>query len=282
MEQYKHQELHKERQKQQPATFSKYRPVTIPEKYGGRCTFCGAPLEPGVSFCTECGNAVKGIPCPRCGTLSFRSFCSNCNYPLNEQAKEALAEAEADPHFRKAVQLAHEMAELEKIIQAGGTSEEENERREALSAKNEDRSRERPDETVKLTEAHRSLLATYSELFDTPIGAPSKSHPAPAHERPGKHWSKEEAMAAYRAKAAELQTEMDAMMPPSASTPEEQRNFFSARKITTVELQLKPMGWICNYCGCTHRQPSECVEPELGGKWIIGEVETTVEKDLID
>ena len=273
MEQHKHQELHKEQEKRQTATFRRYRPTTIQELYGGRCTFCGQPLDPGAAFCMECGNAVKGIPCPKCGTLSFRNFCSNCNFPLTEQAQEALAEAKNDPHFRRAEQLARQMAELEQIIEGRdlkgrGTSEEVRE--------------EKPDESIRLTDEERRVLASYSELFSTPIVAPKPSVPTSHAVPTKKRLTKEEALAAYKAKAAELQAEMDAMMPPSAATPEEQRNFFSARKITVVELTLKPMSWVCNYCGCTHRQPSECVEPELGGKWIFGHVETTVERDLID
>ena len=106
MHQHKEQTLHLDREKHRSTTFSPYRQADIRKLYGGRCTFCGEPLDPGVAFCTECGNAVEGITCPRCGTVSHRSFCSNCNYPLNEQAQEAVAEAKADPHFRRAEHLA--------------------------------------------------------------------------------------------------------------------------------------------------------------------------------
>lgn len=87
---------------------------------GGGCTFCGAPLDNDERFCPDCGNPRGGITCPRCGTVSHRSFCSRCNTPLNELAREAVKQAKADPAFRRAEQLAAEMAELEgQILNAG-------------------------------------------------------------------------------------------------------------------------------------------------------------------
>ena len=82
----------------------------------------------------------------------------------------------------------------------------------------------------------------------------------------------EEAMHAYRAKAAEMQAALDAMVPDAEATPEEQRNYYSARRMP-VERKVKKTiqeceGWICNLCGCLHNKPQECAEPELGGRWI--------------
>ena len=59
------------------------------------------------------------------------------------------------------------------------------------------------------------------------------------------------------------------MLPPAGSTPQQQRNYFSARKIAVVHQQrtLTPVGWVCNFCGCTHSNPGECARPELGGQW---------------
>lgn len=289
MHQHKEQTLHLDREKHRSTTFSPYRQADIRKLYGGRCTFCGEPLDPGVAFCTECGNAVEGITCPRCGTVSHRSFCSNCNYPLNEQAQEAVAEAKADPHFRRAEQLAREMAELEAVIEEG---------RKAMKATGQPGATATgPYESCTLSDSNRRVLAAYSELFTdataptvNPIPAPpvnpapaSAAEPAAATHREQFSLSKlQDAVAAYKAKAAELQRQMDAMMPPSAATPEEKRNFFSARKITSVQLRMEVQGWVCNYCGCTHRQPSECMEPQLGGKWIFKEVEALTDTYLID
>lgn len=86
-------------------------------------------------------------------------------------------------------------------------------------------------------------------------------------------------MQLYKAKMAELQMHIDAMMPLTAATPEEQRDFFSARMIITtkVEIELIRQEWVCNYCGCHHKCPNECAEPQLGGKWIFEEKPKIVE-----
>lgn len=67
------------------------------------------------------------------------------------------------------------------------------------------------------------------------------------------------------------------MLPPAGSTPQEQRNYFCARKVAVVTKTTRRvcLGWVCNYCGCCHDQPSECTKPYLGGKWKYEDEETT-------
>lgn len=80
------------------------------------------------------------------------------------------------------------------------------------------------------------------------------------------------------------------MLPPAGSTPQQQRNFYSARKVQVKTLKKikveKRVGWICNLCSCRHSTPSECAMPELGGKWIYSSdtktVETTTETTIKD
>ncbi|MCF0174939.1 MAG: hypothetical protein HUJ95_06325, partial [Bacteroidales bacterium] len=66
-----------------------------------------------------------------------------------------------------------------------------------------------------------------------------------------------------------LNLTLSQMLPPAGSTPQEQRNYFSARKVavTTKNVKQLRLCWICNYCGCAHSHPSDCVKPYLGGKW---------------
>ena len=68
----------------------------------------------------------------------------------------------------------------------------------------------------------------------------------------------------------DLNSILAGMLPPAGSTPQEQRNYYSARKVaveTRVVTRVR-VGWVCNYCGCTHDNPSECCKPFLGGKWV--------------
>lgn len=67
------------------------------------------------------------------------------------------------------------------------------------------------------------------------------------------------------------------MLPPAGSTPQEQRNYHCARKVavTTRITSRVRVGWVCNYCGCTHDQPSECSKPYLGGTWKYEDITTS-------
>ena len=67
------------------------------------------------------------------------------------------------------------------------------------------------------------------------------------------------------------------MLPPAGSTPQEKRNYYCARKVavTTCMKRRIRVGWVCNYCGCTHDRPSECTKPFLGGTWKYETVTTT-------
>lgn len=60
------------------------------------------------------------------------------------------------------------------------------------------------------------------------------------------------------------------MLPPAGSTPQEQRNYFSARKLPVEKIIHTKVrnAWVCNFCGCWHNRPSECCEPWHGGKWV--------------
>lgn len=243
---------------------------------GRRCTFCGAEVDEDDMFCPECGNALGGIRCPKCGALSLRNFCSNCNHPINELAQKAVSEAMRDPEFLRARRLAEELEQLEQQI--ARLSGEETAGEKLL------------DTSSTLSDEDRSAAASYAALFagiaemDVPV-APSREQEARPAER--RRFSADPdllraAVKEYRAKAAELQDSIAGMLPDPEMPPEQQRNFFCARKITQIEMRTTRQEWVCNYCGCHHRQPSECVSPELGGKWLFVQTPHPITKIIYD
>ena len=99
-------------------------------------------------------------------------------------------------------------------------------------------------------------------------------------ENAGDEQTKTEAQEAYQKVVKDINQLFEEMLPPVGSTPEEQFNYYSARKVAveriqTIKRTIKT-GWVCNYCGCHHRQPSDCVEPWLGGTWICETEELTI------
>ena len=194
-------------QQQQPRTLKR-------PPFSGRCTFCGAPMEPGETICEECGMSANGVVCPSCGTLNFRPFCSRCNTPLNRAASRAIEKAKEDPKVQQVAQLMDRAAELEEALETSNGEEDTEARKE-----------------------YQQVVKDIDQLFEE-------------------------------------------MLPPAGSTPEEQFNYYSARKVAvetlqTIKRDIKT-GWVCNYCGCYHNQPSECAEPWHGGTWIYKTEEVTI------
>lgn len=92
--------------------------------------------------------------------------------------------------------------------------------------------------------------------------------------------AKEEAQQEYQQVVKDIDQLFAEMLPPAGSTPEEQFNYYSARKVAveTVRVVKKESktGWVCNYCGCFHNKPSECAEPWHGGTWIYQTITETI------
>jgi len=60
-------------------------------------------------------------------------------------------------------------------------------------------------------------------------------------------------------------------------TPQEQRNYYTSRKVAMMEVMeekwygipiQETVGWECNECHVLHSCPEECVVREFGGKWV--------------
>lgn len=242
------------------------------------CPFCGSPMEPSDRFCPECGNSREGIICPECGTLNFRSFCRKCNHPLDHLAQQALAEAKADPKFQRMCQLQQRMVELERqILESAALADEEGAEEVELSA-----------EDQALVSEYEELLAMIQNgVSEQPQPEPQKPAETPkpkpeAPKRPRLNINIEqmrEIVQEYKQNVQEMNGIMEDLAPDPGTTPQMQRNYFCARKLPVVtvtqhkELIQKPVEWICNYCGCHHREPSECCEPWHGGTWVYENIE---------
>ncbi len=220
------------------------------------CTFCGASMTATDIDCPECGMPSDGVTCPDCGTLNFRSFCQQCNRPLSRAARKAVEKAKADPKVQEAVSILVKMAELEAEMQ---------------NATDDDGI---PDDTPhKPTEKELRLRQLMGKVGFKPSEKP-KAQPKQSSSR-----SREEIQAEYQRMVEEANKVLESMVPPAGSTPQEQRNYSTARKVAVMETykekvtvsyisqQIERMGWVCNRCQVFHRSPEECLVREYGGYW---------------
>lgn len=249
------------------------------------CTFCGADIPRGEDECPECGMSRSGIVCPECGTRNAGGFCRKCNEPLTLAAKKELERAQKDPQFLKAAELAVQAAELRARIEAEEQEVPESEIKEI----------ELPEDVLRLKELlGKTTLRRFDKLSDRsdqkretgsvadPVEAPALRQAqglrASTTGEPcrttcsaaDKMKSKAELRAEYSKIQEELNKALEGMLPPVGSTPQEQRNYFSARKLPVEKVILTKgrEAWVCNFCGCWHNCPSECCEPWHGGKWV--------------
>lgn len=220
------------------------------------CTFCGADIPRGEDECPECGMSRSGIVCPKCGTRNAGGFCRKCNEPLTLAAKKELERAQKDPQFLKAAELAVQAAELLARIEAEEQEVPESEIKEI----------ELPEDVLRLKELLGKTTLRQAQGPDGKQTQPLDGKQQQA-QRPK---SKAELRAEYSKIKAELDKALNEMLPPVGSTPQEQRNYFSARKLPvekTIQTKTRE-AWVCNFCGCWHNCPSECCEPWHGGKWV--------------
>lgn len=215
------------------------------------CTFCGAPMMQDDVDCPECGLPADGIVCPGCKTRNFRSFCKTCGQPLSRAARKAVEKAKSDPKVIEAARLMARLSELQAELDGILPGE----------------SAEDPSEP---TEGELRLKELMAKVGFTPAERPRASK-----RRMGR--SREEIMAEYQKAVEEANKAMEEMLPPAGMTPQEQRNYYTARKVAVMEIVEekwygipveRTMGWECNKCHVLHKNPSECAVREFGGKWI--------------
>lgn len=198
----------------------------------------------------------SGVVCPKCGTRNAGGFCRKCNEPLTLAAKKEQERALKDPQFVKAAELAVQAAELLARIEAEEQEVPESEIKEI----------ELPEDVLRLKELLGKTTLRQAQGPDGKQTQPLDGKQQQA-QRPK---SKAELRAEYSKIQEELNKALEGMLPPVGSTPQEQRNYFSARKLPVEKVILTKgrEAWVCNFCGCWHNCPSECCEPWHGGKWV--------------
>lgn len=221
------------------------------------CTFCGANMTANDIDCPECGMPSEGITCPDCGTLNFRSFCRKCSHPLSRVARKAVEKAKADPKVQEAVDILVKMAELEAEMQ---------------NATDDDSSD--LDTPHEPTEKELRLRELMGKMGFKPAEKPQ------VQPKQNKSRSRKEIQAEYQRMVEEANRILESMVPPAGSTPQEQRNYSTARKVAVIETykekvtvsylagQEEKLGWVCNECQVFHKCPEECYVREYGGHWI--------------
>ncbi|MBO4468839.1 MAG: zinc ribbon domain-containing protein [Bacteroidales bacterium] len=215
------------------------------------CTFCGAPMRPDDIDCPECGMPAEGIICPKCGIRNHRPFCGQCGQPLSRAARIAVDRAKLDPKVKEAAVALMRIAELEAELDGAGPGPED----------------EAPREPTEGELRMRELMGK--------VGF--KPAVAPEAEKPKTRRTRAEIMAEYQKAVEDANRAMEEMLPPAGMTPQEQRNYCTARKVAVMETVQETwrgipfqesMAWECNYCHVLHNNPHECAKPHLGGKWV--------------
>lgn len=217
------------------------------------CTFCGAPMLPTDVDCPECGMPAEGVMCPSCHIRNYRPFCRQCSQPLSRAARRAVDKAKQDPKVQEAARLLKRVAELQAELEGAVPADE------AV-----------PEEPKGPTEGEIRLNELMAKVGFTPAETPKATTRKMGRTR-------EEVMAEYQKAVDDANKVMEEMLPPAGSTPQEQRNYYTARKVAVMEIVEekwygipieRTMGWECNRCHVLHRNPSECAVREFGGKWI--------------
>ena len=238
----------------------------------GHCKFCYAEIEPGSAFCQECGNAQDGIVCPQCGTKNIFDFCSACNTPLTEAARQTLAAIKNDPKVQsfiaanaQAVKATKALADLDIAL-----------------AKLENETRATPLAEVHHDESPHSSFFSAEFLENISEGNPSQN--AAQQRAQQKRQAQDEDLAKRHEKLKQLQELRDqrsqaqheqtvaADKAAQAAGDLQTQQFGTNQQARCFANAVRPQkngGWLCNYTGTVHPGPNDCAEPGLGGRWLI-------------
>jgi hypothetical protein len=203
---------------------------------------------------------ADGVECPACHIRNFRSFCRQCGQPLSKAARRAVEKAKEDPKVLETARLLVKIAQLEAELETAGTPEDGT-----------------PEEPTEAEIRMKALMAK--------VGFTAAEKPKVTSRKVGR--SREEIMAEYTQAIEDANKVMEEMLPPVGMTPQEQRNYYTARKVAVMEVMeerwwgikvTETMGWVCNKCQVLHKDPSECCVAEFGGEWVTCDTMHVVEE----
>ena len=226
-----------------------------------KCRFCGAEIDVQVEFCPCCGKKLVDY-CTYCGASMSPSdiVCEECGMPAEGVKCPQCGTLNVRSFCRKcnnpltkAAIRAIEKAKKDPKVQKVAALMDRVAELEALL---------RNDESNP-TEGEQRLQEILSGKVEV-----------------AQVVNQNEVREEYERVVKDINQLFEEMLPPVGSTPQEQYNYFSARKVAvdtirTVKMPVK-IGWVCNFCGCFHEKPSDCCEPWRGGKWIYENVEKEV------
>lgn len=243
-----------------------------------KCKFCYADLEEGAKFCSECGNPIEGIICPKCNQLSYFDFCKTCDIPLTESAKKLIEESKNNPQEKEFFQLIEDFSpiehfdnlEIKKITEE--SKETVSEKEELLKLKSYiekvDQQQKKPKEYKPLfTEKQKESIKNLNKIAKQEIQRQEEERKRREEEerrrKEEERRKKEEEKRKKIEAKKKLEEYLNNMQYLTFPSNQEARRYFRAHKPPKV------IGWICNCCGVLHRYPEECWGAYMGGRWII-------------
>lgn len=228
-----------------------------------KCRYCGAAIGMNAEFCPKCGKKLVNY-CTFCGAsmLPSDTICEECGMPADGIACPNCGTLNVRSFCRKC-NTPLTKAAMRAIEKA----------KQDPKVKKAAELMERAEELRSKLEAHRPAPNEGEQRLQELLGGKM--------EFKGVDSELSQIEEEYEDVVKDINQLFEEMLPPAGSTPQEQYNYYSARKVAIETIShvvmKKKAGWVCNYCGCFHNEPNECCEPWRGGKWVY-EIE---EKDIV-
>lgn len=224
-----------------------------------KCRHCGAEVDQNAEFCPYCGKKLVDH-CTFCGApmLPTDTVCDECGMPADGVRCPQCGTLNVRPFCRqcnapltKAAMRAIEKAKQDPKVRKAAELMDRAAELEAMLG----------DAVPHVSEGEQRL----EELLSGKVEFTSVEE------------GQSQLMEEYQQVVKDINQLFEEMLPPAGSTPQEQFNYYSARKIAVESVRkvqiTRKTGWVCNYCGCFHNKPSECCEPWHGGTWIYETIE---------